>query len=89
MPKLRKVKAHYFLKLLKLQKRKYLFSIFGLQAEILTINAFDQSFHLVEIRDDKGLYFRRAESLYRTAALGDSFIVLPLSLIFTKCHRMT
>ena len=32
------------------------------------------------IRDDKGLYFRRSESLYRTAALGDSFIVLPYGL---------
>ena len=41
------------------------------------------------IRDDKGLYFRRAESLYRTAAVGDSLLVLPFSLIFTKCLKLT
>ena len=40
-------------------------------------------------RDDKGLYFRRAESLYRTAAVGDSLLVLPFSLIFTKCLKLT
>ena len=41
------------------------------------------------IRDYKGLYFRESELLYRTAAPGVSFIVLPILLIFTKCLRRT
>ena len=54
-----------------------------------TVRRGEPSFFGVKTRDDKGLYFRRAESLYRTAAVGDSLLVLPFSLIFTKCLKLT